>query len=129
MEYLVLTQPSIEYAKQISKFLYSLSVPSQDQATKYFNGWITHPTTGSVALVFGTEEIPIHPHGNAILLVDTIRQAITEPEATEIETRINEGGTAKPLDFLPQSLSSNLLTEQQAKDNGWLPELSENPYE
>lgn len=119
MKYLILTIGSIDYAKAISKFLYALSVPTQDQTTKYFNSWIQHPENNQVALVFGEEQLPIHPQANAKLLVDQVRQAITEQEATEMENIINQGGKVKPIDFIPASLGSNILTKEEMESDGW----------
>jgi hypothetical protein len=119
MKYLILTIPSVEYAKAISKFLYALSVPSQDQSTKFYNSWIEHPQLNKVALSFPDDELPINPDADAKLLVDQVRQAITEDEAQAMEDRINEGGLVKPIDFIPASLSTNILTHAEMESAGW----------
>lgn len=119
MKYLILTINSIDYAKAISKFLYALSVPLQNQTTKYFNNWIQHPSTNEVALVFGEEQLPIHPQADAKLLVNQVRQSITEEEATEMENIINQGGKVKPIDFIPASLGNNILNREKMEADRW----------
>ena len=126
MKYLILTIPSVDYAKAISKFLYALSVPTLDQVTQYYNGYIIHPNTGKVALGFPDEDIYVHSEADEKALVDQVRNAISEEEATQLEQDIidNKGQRAIPIDFIPQSLKSNLKTYAQMENWGWF-ELEE----
>jgi hypothetical protein len=86
MKYLILKTPSINYAKAISRFIYGMSVPALNETTQYYCGWIEHPETNAVALVFpDNDSLPISAEANPVLLVDTIRTAITENEAIALE--------------------------------------------
>ena len=129
----------------ISRFIYALSVPAMNETTQYFCSWVRHPTTVEYALAFTEDLLPIHPQANAPQLVDTIRHAITEDEATAFEdviasgelveyTTIDEDGveqtfqrrdrTITPIDHIPPSLSAKTLTHEQATDQGWFADTS-----
>ena len=126
MKYLILTIPSVDYAKGISHFLYALSVPALNYTTQYYNAWLVHPQTNEVALGFPeNSDIPIHPNADAELLVDQVRNAITEEEAQAMEDRINEGGNVTPLDFIPQSLGGNIRTKEEMQLSGWFEEINQ----
>jgi hypothetical protein len=119
MKYLILTIPSIEYAKAISRFIWAITIDS-DQSTMFYNSWIQHPQTNEVALAFiHNEKILIHPNANAKALVDQVRNAITQVEANLMENTINEGGLLNPLDFIPASLSTIILTHSEMENAGW----------
>lgn len=118
MKYLILTIPSIDYAKAISRFLWSIQ-KNKDESTKYFNHWVQHPVNGQIALAFPNVEILLDDNADASILVDQVRQAITSEEATAMEERINKGGSVKPVDFIPASLSTNIITQSEAEANGW----------
>jgi hypothetical protein len=119
MQYLILTIPSLELAEAISKFIYAMSVPSMHETTQYHCGWIQHPITQEVALCFTDDELPIHPEANPELLVDTIRDQITEQEAFDLQNLIKSEVRIKPVEHIPTSLSNNLKDHAYMEDNGW----------
>jgi hypothetical protein len=118
MKYLILTIASVDYAKAISGFLWSIQ-KNKDHSTEYYNNWIVHPNKNEVALAFPDMEIFIDDNADATQLVNQVRQAITEEEAQQMEDKINQGGIVKPVDFIPQSLGSNILTRSEAEASGW----------
>jgi len=122
MKYLILTIPSIEYAKAISFFLYALSIPELNQSTKYYNQWNVHPENNNVCLSFPDVPILINENANEKELVDLVRSAVSEEEAIKLENDIknNKGQEVYPLDFIPQSISSNIITEEEFINNGWI---------
>lgn len=142
MKYLILKTPSIDYAKAISRFIYGMSVPELDETTQYYCSWIQHPTSGAVALAFfENDSLPISTGANPVLLVDTIRAAITVDEAATLEALIANANTPveteitglggelitvsitnnriNPIDHVPASLASNIKTQAEMEAGGW----------
>jgi hypothetical protein len=124
MKYLILKTPSIEYAKAISRFIYSMSNPNESNDTTIYCPCISHPITKQVALVFPDEDtLPIKAGANPKLLVDTIRFAITADEAIALENTINGGGIVNPIEHIPSSLNRGIKTYEELKEDGWFPSL------
>jgi len=152
MKYLILKTPLTEYAQAISRFIYGMSVPTLNETTQYYCGWIEHPETNAIALVFpevalvfpenANDSLPISPEANPVLLVDTIRTAITENEAVTLENLIRNAhtpqettidldgetltvstfnNTISPIDHIPASLAGNIKTQEQMDAEGWFP--------
>jgi hypothetical protein len=119
-----------------------MSVPTLNETTQYYCGWIEHPETNAVALVFpDNDSLPISPEANPVLLVDTIRTAITENEAIALEVLIANANTPiettitaldgeltivssvnnriNPIDHIPASLAGNVKTQEQMDAEGW----------
>lgn len=128
MRYLILTQPSVQYAAGISAHLQRLARPDhvRDPAdvTLYRYGWITHPVSGDVALTWPDEAIPVHAEAPTSL-VDEIAGALTAEEATQMRSDIetHRGSSVDPLLFLPGSLSGNLRTKAEMDAAGWFPSV------
>ena len=124
MKYLILKTPSIDYGKAISRFIYGMSVPALNETTQYYCGWIEHPETNAVALVFPeNDSLPISLDANPVLLVDTVRTAITENEAVTLENLISNRQNINPIDHIPASLAGNIKTQEQMEAEGWFPSI------
>jgi hypothetical protein len=142
MKYLILKTPSVDYAKEISRFIYGMSIPTFSEVTQYYCSWIVHPKTNEVALAFNeNDSLPISVEANPVLLVDTIRAAITVLEATALEALIANANTPieteieglggelitvssvnnriNPIEHIPASLASNIKTEAEMEADGW----------
>jgi hypothetical protein len=120
MKYLILKTPLVEYAQAISRFIYGMSIPTFSEVTQYYCSWIKHPETNEVALAFNeNDSLPISAEANPVLLVDTIRAAITASEATELENLIANSQSIKPIEHIPASLASNIKTEAEMEAGRW----------
>ena len=127
MNYLILTQPSEEYARAVSHELWMLARPrgiSDGETSQYFCGVITH-ADGRVAIgpLDGTQ--PVHADADELSFGQLIGAAITEEEEDAIIAAITEakGGSIRILDLIEASpsLSSNLRTREQLEADGWFP--------
>ena len=124
--YLILSQPSIEYANAISHELWMLSRPrgiSANETSQFFCGRFTHPTSGDVCI--GPIHQPQHVHTDAdeLSFSQLISAAVTEEEEVAIVGAIEaaKGGSIQILDLIASSpsLSPNLRTYEQLKADGW----------
>ena len=124
MKYLILKTPSTAYAKAISRFIYGMSIPAFNETTQYYCSWIKHPENNEVALVFPENDLlPISPEANPVLLVDTIRAAITTSEAIELENLIANSQSINPIEHIPTSLTANIKTQAEMEASGWFQNL------
>jgi hypothetical protein len=119
-----------------------MSIPTFSEVTQYYCSWIKHPETNEVALAFNeNDSLPISAEANPVLLVETIRAAITALEATELEALIVNANTPieteieglggelitvssvnnriNPIEHIPASLESNIKTQSEMEANGW----------
>jgi len=130
MIYLVLTPPSVENAKAISKLFYSLSAPSSSATTQFYCSWVVHPLTHEVALAFSDmADLPVSAQINPTTIVDGIRSLITTAEATALETAIHgckniaaaSGGVSmiEPINYVPASLTVSVKTYDEMLAGGW----------
>jgi len=125
MRYLILSRPSVAYARAISAHLYRLTRPdharSAEDVSAYWCGWLVHPSTGAVALVMPDEDIPVHTESDADLLVQAVAHAIPPAEAEKLRVDIlaTRGTRAAPLLFVPQSAQTQLRTHSQMEADGW----------
>ena len=125
MTYLILSQPSEEYARAISHELWMLARPrgiSEGETSQI----LCHPKThadGRVALgpLDGTQ--PVHADADELSFGQLIGAAITEEEEAGIVAAITEakGGSIDivALISMSPSLSSNLRTYEQLEADGW----------
>ena len=125
MTYLILTQPSEEYARAISHELWMLARPrniSEGETSQYFCGVSSHPD-GRVMIgpLDGTQ--PVHADADELSFGQLIGAAITEEEEAGIVAAITEakGGSIDIVDLisLSPSLSPNLRTRDQLEAAGW----------
>lgn len=102
-----------------------LSLQSPNDVTKYYFPRITHPDTNKVAIVGDTaEEIYMNP----ALVLDELVALLPGVPAAEMDSLIalvesNKGGTVPFEQLIPSTCVQ--LTEEEAKELGWLPEEPE----
>ena len=131
MTYLILSQPSEEYARAISHELWMLARPrgvSDNETSQYFCGVITHDGQVAIGPLDGSQ--PVHADADELSFGQLIAPAITEEEEAGIVAAITEakGGSIDIVGLisLAPSLSPNLRTYEQLKADGWFPTNEEN---
>ena len=124
MTYLILSQPSEEYAKAVSHELWMLARPrgiSSSETSQYFCGVLTHDGQVAIGPLDGTQ--PVHANADELSFGHLIGEAITEEEEAGIVAAITEakGGSIDivALISLSPSLSPNLRTRAQLESDGW----------
>lgn len=122
MTYLVLSQPSADYASAVSQLMWGLCGHPDDTATTHYCGWIVHPTTGAVALILDDQDIYIQPAATADAIIAATGAVMSPTEQAELATSIQSrrGSKSRVTDILPASIAANLLTQEQADAAGWL---------
>jgi hypothetical protein len=123
--YLILSQPSEEYAKAVSHELWMLARPrsiSDSETSQFYCGVDVH-TDGRIAIgpLDGTQ--PVHADADELSFGQLIGQAITEEEEAGIVASITEakGGSISIVGLIEASpsLSPNLRTREQLEAAGW----------
>jgi len=124
MTYLILSQPSEEYARAVSHELWMLARPrgiSDNETSQYFCGVLTHDGQVAIGPLDGTQ--PVHADADELSFGQLIGAAITEEEEDAIIAAITEakGGSIDIVALIEQSpsLSSNLRTYEQLEADGW----------
>ena len=125
--YLILSQPSEDYAKAVSHELWMLARPRgvSDSETSQFYCGVQKHTDGRVAIgpLDGTQ--PVHADADELSFGQLIGQAITEEEEAGIVASITEakGGSISIVGLIEASpsLSPNLRTREQLEAAGWFP--------
>ncbi len=121
---LTLTQPTTEYAQAMSSALWSLAVPNATGTTRYAVGWITHPTTGDVALsIPDTYTQRVAPDADIAAFVAALPIPQDEADALTATLEAARGETLTMAQFLPPTLQANALTDAEADAAGWFPEM------
>jgi len=121
---LPLAHPTIEYAQAMSAALWALAVPNATGATRYAVGWITHPTTGDVALsIPDTYRQRVAPSADiaAFVALLPIPQGERDDLAATLEAA--RGNTLTVAQLLPPTLAAHALTDAEADAAGWFPEM------
>lgn len=127
MKYLNLTQTSTQYADLISEAIWQARYPSEvrlgGEVTSKYCGYIVHPTSGHVALVFPDEVIPVHPMRKIQPLLDIITAPLDEQTASEVSAHFNnfdwENTPTTIENLLPPLYADNLKTQDQMEALGW----------
>lgn len=131
MTYLILSQPSEEYARAVSHELWMLARPrgiSDGETSQFFCGVKTH-ADGRVAIgpLDGTQ--PVHSDADELSFGNLIGAAITEEEEAGIVAAITEakGGSIDIVGLIESSpsLSPNLRTYEQLEADGWFASTDE----
>lgn len=127
MKYLVLTQPSEEYAANVSRLMWDLCKhPTSSTTTQYLYSWIVHPGVhdgpSPVALNVGDGQFYVQPTATADAIIAAA--SLGDEEASQLSTDIlaARGSKVDVESLLPASIAANLLTRQQAEDQGWFAE-------
>ena len=121
--YLILSTPSIDYANAISRELWRLVRPFENETTQFYVGRYAHPDGTKVCIgpIEGSQ--PIHNDANEYALGELIGLAVTAEEEEFITATIAEakGGSLDVLAMLEsiESLSPNLRTRAQLESDGW----------
>ncbi len=127
MNYLILSQPSEDYAKAVSHELWMLARPrgiSDNETSQYYCGVQKH-NDGRIAIgpLDGTQ--PVHAEADEFSFGQLIGHAATEEEEASIISAISEakGGSIRALSLIEASpsLSPNLRTREQLEADGWFP--------
>ena len=124
MTYLIISQPSEEYARAVSHELWMLARPrgiSEAETSQYFCGVKTHDGQVAIGPLDGTQ--PVHADADELSFGQLIGAAITEEEEAGIVAAITEakGGSIDIVALIEQSpsLSPNLRTYEQLESDGW----------
>jgi len=124
MTYLILSQPSEEYARAVSHELWMLARPraiSAAETSQYFCGVKTYDGQVAIGPLDGTQ--PVHTDADELSFGALIGAAITEEEKAGIVAAITKakGGSIDIVALIESSpsLSPNLRTYDQLKAAGW----------
>jgi len=126
---LILSTPSIEYAKAVSHELWMLARPrgySDNETSQYYCGTFAHPDGTKVAIGPIDGQQNVHKDADEVAFVDIIRAAITPEERQDIIDAINaaKGGTIQMQNVIAAtSLGANLQTREELDVDGWFPEI------
>jgi len=130
MTYLILSQPSEEYAKAVSHELWMLARPrhiSENETHQFFCGVWTHNGQVAIGPLDGTQ--PVHADADELSFGNLIGAAITEEEEAGIVAAITEakGGSIDIVGLIESSpsLSPNLRTYVQLEADGWFASTDE----
>jgi hypothetical protein len=129
---LILSTPSIEYARAVSHELWMLARPrgfSENETSQYYCGTFAHPDGTKVAIGPIDGKQNVHKDADEVAFVDIIRAALTEGEALALTNVINtnKGGKVQLTDIIgaTPSLAPNLITREGMQADGWFPEVDE----
>jgi len=124
MTYLILSQPSEEYARAVSHELWMLARPrgiSATETSQYFCGVKTYDGQVAIGPLDGAQ--PVHTDADELSFGALIGAAITEEEEAGIVAAITEakGGSIDIVALIESSpsLSPNLRTIEQLDAAGW----------
>ena len=126
-----------QHAEQLSRSIMRLLRPTHlrdEQYTDLYCSLLTHPTNGESAILIPSDEtVWIHAEATGeelSVLLDTFVAdgGIEAQEAAGIMAAVqaNRGQQVKVKDFVPQSWSTNVLTQEQMVAAGWF-DLLDNP--
>jgi hypothetical protein len=126
---LILSTPSIEYAKAVSHELWMLARPrgySENETSQYYCETFAHPdgTKAAIGPIDGQQNV--HEDADEVAFVNLIDAAITDQDRTDIINAINaaRGGTIQMQSVIAAtSLGANLRTREELEVDGWFPEV------
>jgi hypothetical protein len=124
MKYLILSQNSLEYAKEISTELWNLRYPQSlrtgGETTSRYCGWVIKPDQSAIALAFPKDDdLHVHPEADMQPLIDLIKQGLPSNLAERVAIHLNnldliEG--RKIEDLLPSLFADNLKEADEMAD-------------
>ena len=130
MNYLILSQPDLDRAWQLSAALWQLSSPASVQATEgrettHWSQPIAHPQTGAVALPLPDSAEFIHPSADIAAIEPFLDETLTAPEKAAAIAFIDQARNSR-LSFsqvlgATPSLQDQIKTREQMEANGWFP--------
>lgn len=121
---LTLTTPTENYAQAMSAALWALAVPNATGTTRYAVGWITHPTTGDVALSIPDAYTQrVAPDADIAAFVSALPIPQQEQDDLSAVLEAARGSTLTVAELLPPTLQANALTDAEADAAGWFSEI------
>ena len=128
MNYLILSDPSEGYAREVSQKLWMLTDPRcviDNETSQFFCGVFEHPQNHQIAIGPLDGSHSIHADADEVLFTETITGAITADEKASFNGAIHsaKGGSISIMALLgaSPSLSNNLRTREQLEQQGWFP--------
>ena len=126
--YLILSNPSEGYARDVSQKLWMLTDPRcviDNETSQYFCGVFEHPKNHQIAIGPLDGNHSIHRDADEVLFTETITGAITANEKASFNGAIHsaKGGSLSIMSLLEASpsLANNLRTREQLEAAGWFP--------
>jgi len=138
MNYLILSQPSVDYARSISSSLWALSRPEHVRDAKdvsqLYTSWLVH-TDGRVALYLPDETKHVHSDGDVdsfcglignpdVTITTTDEEGVERSETATMSEHLNSlrGGSINPLALIQSTaFTANLKTRTELEADGWFP--------
>ena len=130
MNYLILSQPDIDRAWQLSAALWELSSPesvqtAEGRGTKYWSAPIEHPTSGAVALSLPDYAEHIHPSADMAKVAPFLNGVLNASEQASVAGKIGEAKSSRMafstiLTDAP-SLKNKIRTQPEMEADGWFP--------
>lgn len=118
---LELTTPTEAYARAMSALLWALARPTAAGSTAYAVGWVTHPSTGDVALRI-PDNYTQRVHADADVAAFVAALSLPVGEAAALTATLEGARGGSPLlvaDWLPPTLAANSMTDSAAAAAGW----------
>ena len=138
MNYLILSQPSVDYARSISSSLWALSRPEHvrdaKDVSKLYTSWLVH-TDGRVALYLPDETKHVHSEGDVdslcglignpdVTITTTDEEGVESSQTLPMNEHLNtiRGGSINPLALIQSTaFAANLKTRTELEADGWFP--------
>jgi len=138
MNYLILSQPSVDYARSISSSLWALSRPEHvrdaKDVSKLYTSWLVH-TDGRVALYLPDETKQVHVDGDVdslcglignpdVTITTTDEDGVESSQTLPMDEYLNtvRGGSINPLALIQSTaFAANLKTRTELEADGWFP--------
>ena len=138
MNYLILSQPSVDYARSISSSLWALSRPEHVRDAKdvsqLYTSWLVH-TDGRVAIYLPDETKHVHSDGDVdsfcglignpdVTITITDEEGVESSQTLPMDEHLNtvRGGSINPLALIQSTaFTANLKTRTELEADGWFP--------
>jgi len=132
MRYLNLNTNSIQFAEMVNMALWCARYPTNirhgNEVTNKYCGHIVHPVSGLVALSMPDQVIPVHPQRDVQPLIDVLTTGMPQEIIDAVNSHFAsfdwENTVTTIENLLPSVFASQLLTQEQVMQDGWL----ENDY-
>ena len=130
MNYLILSQPDLDRAQNLSAAIWNLSSPlavqqSKGRVTTHWSNPIQHPTTGAVALPLPAAAEFIDQAADIAGVAPFLNGVLNASEQSAVAGKINsaKGNRLSFSSILTSapSLSNKIKTQEQMEADGWFP--------
>ena len=131
MNYLILSQPDLDRAWNLSAAIWKLSSPvsvqdAEGRQTTHWSEPVQHPTTGEVALALPDYPEYIHTAADMRSVSPYLTDVLSENERTAVGDQVRgaKGGRLSFSAILGNapSLTSKIKTQEQMEADGWFPD-------